>query len=292
MTNELEGKLFLVTGATEGIGKFAAQDLLSRGATVAIVGRNKEKTERVAAELQSKSGSDRLETYLGDMSLLSGMLRVAAAFKAKHDRLDVLINNAGAVFTTYDLTADGIERTFALNHLGYFVLTTELMDLLVNAKGARVVSTSSGAHRMGKLDLDKVVKRDGKAGLPAYGDSKLANILFTREIARRFGPKGVVANCVHPGWVNTGFALNNAKSVFAFAAAIFAPLFARTPAKGAETILWAATSPEAASLNGEYLHDKKIAPTSPLAQDDDLARRLWALSESLARPSSAASAAA
>lgn len=287
MAKELEGKVILVTGATEGIGKVVALDLLRRGATVAIVGRNKEKSERVAAELRAQSGSEELELYLGDMSLIAGIRGVAAAFKAKHDRLDVLINNAGGVFTEFQLTADGIERTFALNHLGYFLLTVELVDLLKRAGRARVVSTSSGAHQMGDgIDLSRIVKRDRglgyKAlGYQAYGESKLANILFTRELARRYGADGITATCVHPGWVNTGFALNNKGSILASMTGVVAPLLARTPEKGAETILWAATSPEAASLNGEYLHDKKVAKTSKKAKDEALARELWALSERL-----------
>lgn len=283
MAKDLEGKVFLVTGATEGIGKVTARELLRGGGTVAIVGRNKEKSERVAAELRDKSGSDRLELYLGDMSVLAGIRSVAAEFKAKHDRLDVLVNNAGGVFTAHALTTDGIERTFALNHVGYFALTMELLDLLKKSPDPRVVSTSSGAHRMGRLDLATVVKRRGEAGYAAYGDSKLANILFTRELARRYGQDGIKANCVHPGWVNTGFALNNAGTALAFLTGLTAPLFARTPEKGAETILWLATSPEAASLNGQYLHDKKIASTSRLAKDEDLARRLWDLSEELCK---------
>lgn len=284
MAKELEGKVFLVTGATEGIGKVTALDLLRRGATVGIVGRNKEKTERVAEELRAQSGSDALEVYLGDMSLIAGIRGVASAFKAKHDRLDVLVNNAGGVFTDFQLTADGIERTFALNHLGYFLLTVELLDLLKKAGHARVVSTSSGAHALGDgIDLARIVKRDGlgygAGGYRAYGESKLANILFTREVARRYGQFGITATCVHPGWVNTGFALNNAGTILAKLTGLTAPLFARTPAKGAETVIWAATSPEAATLTGVYLHDKKVARTSKKAQDDALARDLWTLSE-------------
>ena len=278
MARDLEGKVFLVTGATEGIGKIAAQDFATRGATVVLVGRNKDKSERVVSEIKAASGSDKVELLLGDMSLKADIRRVADEFRASHDRLDVLVNNAGAVFLEHELTADGIEKTFALNHVGYFLLTKSLLDLLEKTPGSRVISTASAAHRAGKMDLSTIAKRNGKAGFDAYGDSKLANILFTRELARR--AKGVVVNCVHPGWVHTGFAMNN-QGFIKTMIGLMAPLFARTPEKGAETVIWAATSPEAAQHNGEYFFDKKIGKTTPRAKDDDLARGLWELTEQL-----------
>src|SRR5262249_19682322 len=154
-------------------------------------------------------------------------------------------NNAGAVFSDYAKSADGIEMTFALNHIGYFALTTALLDLLRKTAGARVVSTSSGAHSMGKLDLATVATRAGRAGFPAYGDSKLANILFTRELARRLEGSSATANCFHPGFVRSGFGLNNG-GLLKWGIGLVAPLFARTPEKGAETLIWLATSPDAA----------------------------------------------
>jgi NAD(P)-dependent dehydrogenase (short-subunit alcohol dehydrogenase family) len=278
---QLEGKVFLVTGATEGIGKAAALAFARRGATLALVARSREKGERVVAELKAASGNDRVELLVGDMSSLADVRAVADAFRAKHDRLDVLVNNAGAVFTDHRLSADGVEMTFALNHLGYFALTTRLLDLLRKTPGSRVVSTSSGAHQTGRLDLATVAKRDGSAGFAAYGDSKLANILFTRELARRLAGTSVTANCFHPGFVHTGFGLNNG-GFLKWALGWVSPLFARTPEKGAETLIWLATSPEAEKVNGEYFHDLKIARTTRRAKDDDLAKGLWELSEKLA----------
>jgi retinol dehydrogenase-12 len=280
MAHDLEGKVFLVTGATEGIGKAAALDFAKRGATLVLVGRNKEKSERVVAEVKAASGNDKVELLLGDMSLIADIRAVADAFRAKHDRLDVLVNNAGALFNDYQLTADGIEMSFALNHVGYFVLTTRLQDLLQKTPGARVVSTSSGAHHLGNLDLATVVKRDGKAGMSAYGESKLANVLFTRELARRLEGSGATANCFHPGLVGSAFGLNNS-GIFKWAVSWFTPLFGRTVEKGAETLVWLATSPEAAGRSGEYFHDKKVARTSKRAKDDGLAKELWAFSEKL-----------
>jgi retinol dehydrogenase 12 len=281
MAQDLDGKVFLVTGATEGIGKAAALELARRGATLALVGRNKEKSERVVAELEAASGRKGIELLLGDMSKIADVRAVADAFRAKHDRLDVLVNNAGAVFQDYQLSADGIEMTFALDHLAYFVLTTRLLDLLKKTPGARVVSTSSAAHQMGKMDLATVAKRDGSAGWSAYGDAKLANILFTRELARRLAGSGATANCVHPGYVRSGFGLNN-DGALKWLLGLTGPLFGRTPEKGAETLLWLATSPDAAKYNGEYFHDLRVARTNKLAKSDELAKGLWDLSEKLA----------
>ncbi len=281
MTTDLKGKVFLVTGATEGIGKAAALDFAKRGATLALVARNPEKGARVVAALEAESGNEQIELFLADLSKRADIRKLADAFQKKYDRLDVLVNNAGAVYKTHELTDEGVELTFALNHVSYFLLTTLLLDLLKKTPGSRVVSTSSGAHRMGKLDLDDVVARKrGGAGFGAYGDSKLANIVFTRELARRLAGTGVTANCFHPGFVRTGFALNN-KGIMKSLVKVGASLFARTPEKGAETLIWLATSPEAAQLNGEYLHDKKVASISGRARDNLLATQLWELSEKL-----------
>ena len=287
---DLEGKTILLTGATEGIGKSAALDFARRGANLVIVGRNKEKTERVLAELRQASNNDHVEMLLADLSRLSEMRRLARDFLAKHDRLDVLANNAGAYFTSRRLSDDGYELTFALNHLAYFVVTEELLPVLKKTsglgggpggQGARIVSTSSGAHAQGKLDLDDVVRRDKSySGFEVYGSTKLANILFTRELGRRLEGTGVTANCFHPGFVATGFGHNNG-GVMGTVIKIGQAIFARTPEKGAETLVWLATSPEAAKLNGEYFMDMKVARRTKRAQSDDLARRLWDLTEGL-----------
>ncbi|HEY3448235.1 MAG TPA: SDR family oxidoreductase [Myxococcales bacterium] len=280
MAKDLEGKVFLVTGATEGIGKAAALEFAQRGADLTVVGRNREKTERVLSELRAAASGSPVEMLLGDMSVMAEVRRVAGEFKAKKDRLDVLVNNAGAIFAKKQVSSDGLEMTFALNHLGYFLLTNELFELLEKSPGSRVVSTSSGAHFMGKLDLTDVARCEkGYSTWRAYGDSKLANVLFTRELARRLG-EGHAANCIHPGWVHTGFAMNN-KGIMANIVGATASLFARTPKKGAETIVWLATAPDASGVNGQYLHDLKVYPTSKRAQDDALAKDLWALSEKL-----------
>jgi retinol dehydrogenase-12 len=273
MEKDLAGKVFLVTGATEGIGKAAALVFAQRGATLAIVARNREKGEAVLAELKGAGGD--VELLIGDLSRLADIRAVAAAFRAKHDRLDVLVNNAGAVFNQHRLTDEGFEMTFALNHLGYFLLAHELLELLRKTPGARVVNTSSGAHRMGKVDFDDIAKRpSGRSGFGVYGDSKLANILFTRELARRLADAGVTVNCFHPGFVQTRFGLDNG-GFFGGSIKFAASLFARTPEKGAETLVWLATSPEGTKVSGEYFHDMRVAKTTKIAHDEALAKKLW-----------------
>lgn len=280
MERDLEGKVFLVTGATEGIGKAAALNFAERGAAIVLTARNREKSERVAEEMRKAASNNKIELLFGDLSKLTDIRAVADGFLQKHNRLDVLVNNAGAVFFDYRLSDDGFEMTFALNHMSYFLLTKLLLDTLNKTPGARIVSTSSGAHRAGKLDLDTVVRRDGKAGFPAYGDSKLANILFTRELGRRIASAGTIANCFHPGFVQTGFGRNNS-GWMATMINVGAALFARSPGKGAETLIWLATSPDASTFNGEYFFDKKVAKRTKLAEDDVLAKGLWELSEKL-----------
>jgi retinol dehydrogenase 12 len=283
MAKDLEGKVFLVTGATEGIGKAAAHEFARRGAVLVLVARSREKGERVVQEIAARSGNEHVELLLGDLSRIADVRAVADRFRASHDRLDVLVNNAGALFLDYRTSDDGLEMTFALNHMAYFVLTTALLELLRATPGSRVVSTSSGAYRTSKIDLATIAKRNGKAGLAAYADSKLATILFTRELARRLGARST-AICFHPGFVRTAFGSNNPGAA-AWLIQALASMFGRTPEKGAETLVWAATSAEAAGLGGEYVQDCKPQRTTKRARDEGLAKGLWELSEALARPS-------
>lgn len=281
MKKDLDGKVVLVTGATDGIGKCAALELARRGATLTIVGRNQSKTERVAEELKSAGNYDRVHVILGDLSKLTEMKSVAQAFLAKNDRLDILINNAGAWFEKYQLTDDGIEQTFALNHMSYFVITSELLDVIRKTPNARVVSTSSGAHMGGRIDFSMVVKRNGRAGFSAYADSKLANVLFTFELAKRLSGTSAVANCFHPGFTKSEFGKNNfwpLKWTFQLGQA----LAARSTEKGAETLVWLATHPDAAQYSGQYFYDKKPRRIHAGGNDEGLAAKLWDLSLNLA----------
>ena len=291
MPEHLKGKSFLVTGATEGIGKAAARHFASRGADLTLVGRNPGKTARLVEELRKETGNTEVRALLGDLSSLAEVRRVAAEFRARSQRLDVLVNNAGAVFQDRQVSVDGLELTFALDHLSYFLLTVELLGLLRATPRARVVSTSSGGHAMGKIDLQTIATREhGYTPFGAYCDAKLANILFTRELARRLQGTGGTANCFHPGWVASGFALNN-PGLVSRVLSVVAPVLARTPEKGADTLIWLATSPEAAAHTGEYFSDREVTRTARLARDSRLAGELWALSERLCGLAATSSAA-
>jgi NAD(P)-dependent dehydrogenase (short-subunit alcohol dehydrogenase family) len=274
MQRDLTGKLFLVTGATEGIGKAAAKAFAARGAELVLIARNPDKGARIVSELKAQTQNDKISLLIADMSSIAEVKKVAQEFKQKHGRVDVLVNNAGALFQEYQTTADGIEMTFALNHVGYQLLASELMPLLQNA---RVVSTSSNVHRPGKIDLQTIAKRNGKAGFSAYADSKLANVLFTRELARRLPNANVSA--FHPGFVQTGFGHNNGKLMSAFVK-LGAALFARTPEKGAETLVWLATT-DSTVQSGGYYYDKKLKTPAVAGRDDVLAKALWDLTEKL-----------
>jgi len=282
MAQDLAGKVVLVTGATDGIGKAAATEFARRGATLTIIGRNKEKTEKVLAELQAASGNQKLDLLLCDLSRPADVRRAAEAFKAKHDRLDVLANNAGATFRSPVMGPHGVELTFALNHLAYFQLTTSLLDLIRKTPDARVVSTSSSMQARGRLDLEKTPTSLEGSGPGAYATSKLANILFTKELQRRLSGTTASANCFEPGMVRTqfggfgsdqGFLLN---IVYALAKP-----FSKSPEQGADSLIWLATSPEAASLRGEYVSKRRPVTPQKQALDAKLAADLWSLSEKL-----------
>ncbi|WP_197326423.1 SDR family oxidoreductase [Ralstonia solanacearum] len=292
MAQDLTGKVFLVTGATEGIGKAAVTNFAKRGATVTLIGRNKEKTERVVNELKAASGNHNLDCLICDLSRLADVRRAAEDFKAKHGRLDVLVNNAGATFKSPVIGPDGFELTFALNHLSHFQLTHSLFDLIRQTPGARVVSTSSGMQARGVLDLQKTPTSLEGPGWRAYATSKLANILFTKELQRRLEGTTATANCFEPGTVRTQFGAFGSDLGFLMnlVYALARP-FARTPEQGADSLIWLATSPEAASLRGEYVSNRRPVSPSSQARDPKLASDLWELSEKLCAEAAAAGAA-
>ncbi len=292
MAQDLTGKVFLVTGATEGIGKAAVTNFAKRGATVTLIGRNKEKTERVVNELKAVSGNHNLDCLVCDLSRLADVRRAAEEFKAKHGRLDVLVNNAGATFKSPVMGPDGFELTFALNHLSHFQLTHSLFDLIRQTPGARVVSTSSGMQARGALDLQKTPTSLEGPGWRAYATSKLANILFTKELQRRLEGTTATANCFEPGTVRTQFGAFGSDLGFLMnlVYALARP-FARTPEQGADSLVWLATSPEAASLRGEYVSNRRPVSPSSQARDPKLASDLWELSEKLCAEAAAAGAA-
>ena len=275
----MRDKLCVITGASSGIGLAAAEALARRGARLALVGHDASRSAAALARLRARVMDLRAAMHLADLSRLSEMRRLGRELAAAYPGIDVLINNAGALFQRRVLTEDGIERTFALNHLAYFVLTRELRPCL--SRGSRIVNVASGAHVGAVLDFDDLNLERGYSGWKAYRRSKLANILFTRELARRLAGSGITANCLHPGFVASRFGDNN-RGLFRFGIGIAKLLTARTPEKGAETLIHLASAPGLGDVSGEYFFDLKPATPSAAARDDDAARRLWEASERLA----------
>lgn len=273
----MQGKTVVITGGTSGIGEVAALALACLGARIVLIARD---PSRIAATM-TKLGA--VHTFhQADLSSVADTARVASEIAAAEPRIDVLINNAGALFSHREETAEGLERTFALNHMSYFVLTAGLLERLKAAPGARIVSTSSDAHRAAKLDFDDLQSKNNYRGFTVYGTSKLCNILFTRELARRLEGTGATAMCLHPGFVATRFADNNADRL-GKTFRVLKSLFALTPEQGARTIIHLASAPELAAPNGSYWHKCKPVTPRATARDDAAALRLWNMSEEIAR---------
>ena len=278
MAWDIAGKTVLITGATNGIGLEAALELARRGARVTMVGRDATRTAAARAAVMEKSGSTAVEELLCDLSSQASIRGLATAFKAGHDRLHVLVNNAGAVNKKRRLGPDGIEATWAVNHLGYYLLTHLLLDLLVKSAPARVVTVSSIGHRRGTIDLDDLgFEKGGYTTMRAYQRSKLGNVLFASELARRLQGTGVTSNSLHPGSVDTNIwsgAPLWAKPVIAL---LFRPFFI-SAAEGAQTIVQLATDAALEGVTGQYFEEKKAVAPAPPGQDEALARRVWDVS--------------
>jgi NAD(P)-dependent dehydrogenase (short-subunit alcohol dehydrogenase family) len=276
-------KRILITGATRGIGLAAAQALARRGAKLAIVARDDARGAEAVASIEGEGGST-VDLLHADLLSQASIRALSAEVLERYPRIDVLINNAGAIFVQRELTVDGIERTWALNHLAPFLLTTLLLDRLKASAPSRIITTASDAHK-GKLipfdDLNAERSWRGR-GFTRYGESKLANIMFTRELARRLDGTGVTTYCFHPGVVATGFNRNNGAMMTA-AMMMIAP-FVRSPRKAAQTLAWLADSPDVSKQSGGYYEDRAVAVSSRQAQDPALAKRLWDVSEEQIRP--------
>ena len=275
----MEGKAVLITGGTSGIGKAAATALAGMGANVIITGRNEERGNRALQEIREESGNERVEVMLADLAVQAEVRRLAEEFKERHDRLDVLVNNAGLVLSERTETPDGLEMQLATNHLAPFLLTNLLLDLLKKSAPSRIITVSSDAHRWGKIDLNDLQSKKRYRAFPVYGTTKLANIMFTYELAERLERTGVTANCMHPGGVSTNFAVGS-RSPVALLFRAFKP-FMRSPKQGADTLVYLAASPEAEGMTGKYLADRKVKAPSDAAYDQTTRKRLWEASEEL-----------
>ncbi|MEO8894675.1 MAG: SDR family oxidoreductase [Rhizomicrobium sp.] len=267
----MHGKTIVITGATSGIGEVAAIRLAEQGARIVFTARDKVRAVATMEKLRRANGAVEHSVHLADLSLLAEMKRVAGEI-AEEPRIDVLINNAGAVFNARRETRDGLEQTFALNHMSYFMITNLLLPHL--KPGARIVSTASGAHRRAKLDFGDLQSRRGYSGFSVYSRSKLCNILFTRELAARIAGSGVIANCLHPGFVATRFG-DQSGGLLAFGVWAAKRLTAISQEEGAKTIIHLASSPNAANISGEYFYECKSDTPSEAARDADDAKKLW-----------------
>jgi NAD(P)-dependent dehydrogenase (short-subunit alcohol dehydrogenase family) len=288
----MKDRVCLVTGASRGIGRETALALAQKGATVVLVCRDKARGEAVAEEVRAQRGGGAVELLLADLSSQDDIRKLAAAFKAKHDRLHVLVNNAGAIFMRRELTKDGLEATFAVNHLAYFLLTELLLDVLEESAPSRVVNVSSTVHHKGTIAFDDLQGARGYGGMRAYAQSKLANVLFTNALARRLAGKNVTVNSLHPGVIGSNFLRSNG-GIYKVAMALASP-FMMTEKDGAETTIYLATSPEVDGVTGKYFVKKKTARSSRESLDEDVQERLWKVSSelTLARGAPAASATA
>jgi NAD(P)-dependent dehydrogenase (short-subunit alcohol dehydrogenase family) len=276
----MDGKVCLITGATSGIGKATAMELASMGASVVMVGRDRARGEAALAEVKEGSANASVDLLLADLSSQEDIRRLAGEFKEAHPRLDVLINNAGVIRSKRVASADGIEMTFAINHLAHFLLTNLLLDLLKATAPSRIVNVSSGEQRNGTIDFDDLQGEKGYKTAKAYGQSKLANVLFTYELARRLEGTGVSANCLHPGaGVRTNLG-SGVSGVFGFTVRALTP-FMKSPEKGAETSIYLASSAEVEGLSGGYFVKKAEARSSDMSHDERIARRLWEASAEL-----------
>jgi NAD(P)-dependent dehydrogenase (short-subunit alcohol dehydrogenase family) len=276
----MQDKVVVISGATSGIGEVAARRLAGMGARIVLIARDKTRGQETLTRLHDSNPNVSHSIHYGDLSRISEMKRLAAEIAAAEPCIDVLINNAGAMFGSRQVTEDDLELTFAVNHMAYFVLTLELRERLLASSSARIVNTASDAHKGRVLDLDDLQSAKGFSAVNVYGRSKLCNILFTRELSRRWGGKRVTANCLHPGFVATRF--GDGSGGFLSRAVRVAKLFAISPEKGAQTIVYLASSPDVAGVSGEYFY--RCRPTMPTAEarDDAAAKRLWIESAKLA----------
>ena len=268
----MEGKQILITGATSGIGEAAARALAKMGGSLLLVGRHSDRCQASVDRIRRESGNPRIDFLLADLSSQKEVRRLAEEYRRRYPRLEVLINNAGGIFLKREVSADGIEMTFALNHLAYFLLTNLLLDLLKSSAPSRIVNVSSAAHMGSRLDL----QNPGAHGWSGYCQSKLANLLFTYELARRLKGTGVTVNALHPGLVASNFGSNN-RGIYRLIKPLINCLSISNE-RGARTSVYLASSPEVERSSGKYFVREKEERSSPASYDLEAASRLWRLS--------------
>ena len=276
----MKDKVVVVTGATSGIGEVAADRLAQKGARIVFVARDRERGEAARKHFRAIAGQSDHTVHYADLTKLADQKRVAKEIADSEPQIDVLINNAGAMFGSRQVTEDGLEKTFALNHMSYFTVTNILLDRLKATPGARIVSTASGAHVGNKLNFDDLQSEKSYSPFAVYGRSKLMNILFTRELAKRLAGTGVTANCLHPGFVGTRFG-DESGGLMSWVIKL-GKNFALTPEQGAETIIYLASSDDVAGKSGGYYDKKQLTAPSRAAQSDADAKRLWDISAKIA----------
>jgi NAD(P)-dependent dehydrogenase (short-subunit alcohol dehydrogenase family) len=276
MTTSMQNKTVVVTGATAGIGLVTARELARRGAHLTIISRSAEKCARVAEEIKADTGNAQVEYIAADLSIKEEVHRAAYDFKKRHPRLDVLVNNAGGVFMSRQLSKDGIEMTFALNHLNYFLLTHLLLDVLKASAPARIINVGCDSHRGAKINFDDIQSTKNYSGYGAYSRSKLCNLLFTYELARRLEGSGVTVNALHPGFVASDFGKNNG-ALMRLILKLLSPV-ARSTNDGASTSIYLASSREVDGVSGKYFVDTREVASDPNSYDQAAAEKLWNLS--------------
>ena len=278
----MAGRTCLVTGATSGIGRATAAGLARLGAALVLVARDRARAEATVAEIQAATGNPRIELQLADLASQASIRQAVQEYRRGHDRLHVLVNNAGGYWATRHTAVDGLEWTFAVNHLAYFLLTNLLLELLVASAPARIVNVTSSAQAIGDIHLDDLQFQRRYRGQAAYNQSKLANVLFTYELARRLEGTGVTVNCGAPGVTRTNFGRDDSGPVMRLLTPLARP-FMRTPEQGADTVVSLASSPEVEGVTGGYYASGRARRSSRRSHDTELAGQLWRVSEKLTR---------
>ncbi|HXH17644.1 MAG TPA: SDR family oxidoreductase [Chitinophagales bacterium] len=273
----MKGKNVIITGGNDGIGFQTALQLARMGAALMLVCRNEQKAKHAVEEIQASSGNDRIQYVIADLSKQQSIRKVAEQIRNRADKIDVLINNAGAAFRNFSLTEDGLEMTIATNHFSFFLLTGLLLDLIRNSGAGRIVNVSSDSHYRGKIDFESFTKNKNYFIRSAYAQSKLANVLFTFELAERLKYTGITVNCLHPGFVKTR--IGNKPGKLSSLVWSFLTLFAISPQAGATTSVFLAQSPEVNGITGKYFNRCKPVNPNPLANDAALKKALWKESE-------------